>query len=343
VDGPLTRQINTTPGATRVFPVGHAGATHELILNGIDTGGILKTFLAELIPPTTATTLLPLHRIDQTRAWRLSPSSNLPTGTRVGLVFTADDAVVDPAVARVAQAPNANGPYHTLGGTAIGTPASGIVTATADATLGQDLFTVGSEAPLIQMIHPNGPTSYMIGQPTTLHWKTVDNVLVTGVDLFVSHTGAGGPFVAIATNVRDSTFGWVVTGPATSNARFRADLHDAEAATASDINDVDVPLINAAVDVEPEMPCELQLSRPAPNPSAGAVSVQFVLPRAARARLSVLDVQGRDVAVLADEAMSAGRHALTWESGPRAHAAGLYFIRLEAEGRRIVRRLVIAR
>ncbi len=79
-----------------------------------------------------------------------------------------------------------------------------------------------------------------------------------------------------------------------------------------------------------------------PSPMRGTGQIGFVLPRAARARLSVLDLQGREVAVLADGVFPAGRHAATWDgrTGRGSAPAGLYFVRLSAEGRVFSQRLV---
>jgi hypothetical protein len=87
-----------------------------------------------------------------------------------------------------------------------------------------------------------------------------------------------------------------------------------------------------------------------PNPSAGPARIAFALPQAARVRLAAFDVRGREVAVLVDAELPAGRHDVTWSGGGRggagsAHAAavvpGIYFLRLLAPGVELVQRAVI--
>ncbi len=73
-------------------------------------------------------------------------------------------------------------------------------------------------------------------------------------------------------------------------------------------------------------PSRVTFTAPAPNPSRGAVTMRFVLPRAMHARLDVLDVAGRRVATLADGEHAAGEHALAWR--PVAVRPGVYFARL---------------
>ena len=86
----------------------------------------------------------------------------------------------------------------------------------------------------------------------------------------------------------------------------------------------------------------LALSAPRPSPMRGAGVIAFSLPRAMSARLSILDLQGREVAVLAEGAMSAGPHTATWDGSTSRGAApaGLYFARLAAGGRVLSQRLV---
>ena len=65
----------------------------------------------------------------------------------------------------------------------------------------------------------------------------------------------------------------------------------------------------------------------------------------ARIRLSIVDLQGRTVAVLADGVRGVGRYAVAW-TGQGSHgqtSAGLYFVRYDANGKSYVRRLMLTR
>jgi hypothetical protein len=88
------------------------------------------------------------------------------------------------------------------------------------------------------------------------------------------------------------------------------------------------------------------LSSPAPNPApGGAASISFRLPQAvSRCRVDLLDVRGRVVSVLADGPRTAGNHELHLGNrtfGGFAPPAGLYWIRLSADGRQAITRLVV--
>jgi len=57
----------------------------------------------------------------------------------------------------------------------------------------------------------------------------------------------------------------------------------------------------------------------------------------------VVDVQGRQVAVLAEGLMAPGRYTTNWNgtSGGNAAPVGLYFIRYQTPGQVLVKRLVL--
>ena len=87
----------------------------------------------------------------------------------------------------------------------------------------------------------------------------------------------------------------------------------------------------------------IELSPPRPNPSSSATHVEFALPAAASADLSVYDVSGRRVATLLHADLPAGRRSVTWdgrEANGRAVGAGLYFARLVTPHGSALRRIV---
>jgi uncharacterized repeat protein (TIGR02543 family) len=98
----------------------------------------------------------------------------------------------------------------------------------------------------------------------------------------------------------------------------------------------------ASASVENGPVASLALEPARPSPMRGTGQIGFVLPREARVRLGILDLQGREIAVLADGALPAGRHTATWDGRTERGSApaGLYFVRLSVEGRALSQRLV---
>jgi hypothetical protein len=90
----------------------------------------------------------------------------------------------------------------------------------------------------------------------------------------------------------------------------------------------------------------LELSAPSPNPAVNGTRLRYSLPFASRVRLVVLDVAGRQVAVLARQLEGPGAHSAAWDgrdgSGNRV-SAGLYFVRLEAAGQVLSQRIALDR
>jgi hypothetical protein len=76
-----------------------------------------------------------------------------------------------------------------------------------------------------------------------------------------------------------------------------------------------------------------------PNPLHARTRIEFTLPAAGHVQLDVYDVSGRQVASLLDEARAAGRHAVVWSAA--GLKSGLYFYRLRAAGKTLVRKLVV--
>lgn len=85
----------------------------------------------------------------------------------------------------------------------------------------------------------------------------------------------------------------------------------------------------------------LALNAPTPNPVRGRTMLAFSLPVAGAVRLAVYDVLGREVAVLLNATRPAGEHAVAFEARPLP--SGTYFVRLEADGRVLTRRLTLLR
>ncbi len=88
-------------------------------------------------------------------------------------------------------------------------------------------------------------------------------------------------------------------------------------------------------------PAEVALGPPYPNPSRGAVTVGVEVPSAGPVRVSVVDVLGREVAVLADGERDAGAHKVRVGAG--SLAPGVYLVRLRAGGETRVRSMTVVR
>jgi hypothetical protein len=96
----------------------------------------------------------------------------------------------------------------------------------------------------------------------------------------------------------------------------------------------------------PPAPAAPLLAQNAPNPFNPRTGIAFRLPEASRARLEVLDLAGRRVAILVDAALPAGSHEATWDGTDargRRVGAGTYLYRLTAAGVSETRRMTLVK
>jgi hypothetical protein len=94
------------------------------------------------------------------------------------------------------------------------------------------------------------------------------------------------------------------------------------------------------------LPRELALTTRGANPVSGELALRLALPRGEALSLAVYDAAGRRVRTLLSGAWPAGTHEVTWDGRDQAGRmtpSGLYLVRLEAEGRAIVRRVTTLR
>ena len=92
-------------------------------------------------------------------------------------------------------------------------------------------------------------------------------------------------------------------------------------------------------------PAELTLSPAAPNPTSGPLTLRYGIPAEAAVRLSVLDLQGREIAVLSDRVCGPGRYSARWSGTENGHRVppGLYIVCCRAAGTGLMERFVITR
>jgi len=89
------------------------------------------------------------------------------------------------------------------------------------------------------------------------------------------------------------------------------------------------------------LPEALALALAGPNPVRTATRLRVALPAATHVAVTVVDALGRQVARLADGAMAAGTHTVSWDA--ERLAAGVYVVRMQA-GRDVrTVRVVVAR
>ena len=78
---------------------------------------------------------------------------------------------------------------------------------------------------------------------------------------------------------------------------------------------------------EESIPEKLALHQNYPNPFNPTTNINFELPKQVRVKLTIFDMIGREVAVLADEVYPAGSHQVSWNA--EGNASGVYFYQIQ--------------
>jgi len=94
-----------------------------------------------------------------------------------------------------------------------------------------------------------------------------------------------------------------------------------------------------AVGDDPRIASEFRLTPNYPNPFNPSTEIGYSLPSGGRARLTVFDLLGREMAVLLDAVLPAGSYSVRWQAGNLP--GGVYFYRLETEGFRETKKMVL--
>jgi hypothetical protein len=105
-------------------------------------------------------------------------------------------------------------------------------------------------------------------------------------------------------------------------------------------------LAAGTVDVPPAMRPQLTFDRPSPNPARGPLTLRYALQSGGEVRLAVFDITGRRVRELVARTEPAGAYAVRWDARDergQAVSAGMYFARLEVEGRMLSQKLTTLR
>ncbi len=94
----------------------------------------------------------------------------------------------------------------------------------------------------------------------------------------------------------------------------------------------------------PAAPTRLALEPNVPNPFNPSTTIRFALPNDTRVSLVVYDTRGRRVRTLVDGDLVAGTHDVTWTGRDDRGAAvgsGVYFVRLDAQGKALRQKMVL--
>ena len=155
---------------------------------------------------------------------------------------------------------------------------------------------------------------------------------VTNLNVAVTVSGTT---ASVAGELVDSTGAVVAVNNSTGNNPFtlaapKAGLYRVNAGVKSPQRTWDSVMVRVGTttDVADEVPAHITLAQNYPNPFNPGTRIAFSLPNAAPVSLRVFDLQGREVAILANGVLQAGDHLAHFDG--TGLASGIYLYRLEA-------------
>lgn len=203
--------------------------------------------------------------------------------------------------------------------------------------------------PTVHVLAPNGAEAYTIGDWLAIRWTATDNASPpTTVDISLS-LDAGITFAPIAQGAPNTgSYLWAASEPTNVgvvpvySAKIQVAAHDASNHWASDTSDSCFSIFSWTAASVDSLPRASGLIIDGGNPAHGRVRLTLDLRNDTAVRLSILDVTGREIEVLAKGTLSAGRHAMSWSpSVRRPSPTGVYWARCAMGGRVTTRPFVL--
>ena len=77
-----------------------------------------------------------------------------------------------------------------------------------------------------------------------------------------------------------------------------------------------------------------------PNPYSGETQISYTLNTRAKVVLEVYNVLGEKIEILANEQQGTGKHSYYFGAGIKGYASGVYMVRLTANEKSFVKRIV---
>ncbi|MBM4130647.1 hypothetical protein FJ250_06410 [bacterium] len=209
-------------------------------------------------------------------------------------------------------------------------------------------FSVASSGPFL-VTAPNTAVTWTGGSFETVTWNVAGTdaapVSCSAVNIRLSVDGGfTWPYLLASATPNDGSESVNVPNTSTTTARIKVEAAGNIFFDLSNFNFT----IQSATGVAGDVPfgARPQLAANRPNPFGGETTLSFVLPRAARAELSVFDLSGRRLRTLVQGEVGAGDHRVAWDGTDaegRRLSAGVYLYRLEALGESLTGRMTLLR
>lgn len=138
--------------------------------------------------------------------------------------------------------------------------------------------------------------------------------------------------------------------PFTNQMRVRFQIADFDgSSTEGAIDDITIRYTSCditGVDEAEVLPSRLVVEGSRPNPMSDATSIRFALPASGSVSVDVFDAGGRVIRTLAQGALAAGPHSVSWDGRDaegRQVSSGVYYYRVKTAGEEQTRKILLVR
>jgi hypothetical protein len=207
---------------------------------------------------------------------------------------------------------------------------------------------MNSTAGLGEVSKESGHPVYVSGSTLHFGWDDPEGATPEYYDLWFSSDG-GESWSLVGGHLTSRNFSWQVPATPTESGLIELAAMDAQGIMGSWISETFDIVLNPTGVAESEnvLPKEYALRMRSANPvTLGSTRFELALPKPGTASVRIYDVTGRFVRDLARRSFPAGYHGLRWDGRNAAGqpvGSGVYFLRAEADGRRMDLRIAIVR
>ncbi len=187
----------------------------------------------------------------------------------------------------------------------------------------------------VELINFNASARPGVG--IVVSWQTPAGVSVAGYDVLRSATESGSfeKIGAVSASSAQNSYTFIDKDVPADVLRFyKIQMNDRDGRST----------LFGPVSAKMAAPDEMALHSNYPNPFNPSTSIRFELPRQMRVSLVVFNAKGQRVKTLLNGGMDAGWHTVTWNADDDAGAivpSGIYYCRLSADGRTMVRKMLL--
>jgi hypothetical protein len=199
----------------------------------------------------------------------------------------------------------------------------------------KDPVRIKTDSPMtpFRLAIPNGGESLTAGASQRIYWYIGGSENIN-IEYSADH---GQVWASIASQIDAAAGEYLWTVPSINSSNCLVRITDPQSGRADQTDSTFA--ITSPIAVEDASPLEFRVFQNTPNPFNPTTHIAFSLPKASHATLSVYNTTGQKVATLLDRRMEAGKHSAVWNG--TGCSTGLYFYKLEADGKAEIRKMLL--